>query len=156
MIVPHTSGEINALRQENGHVHWRTTAHAESDEMLLEEFLSWYAPLVYEIPRIYAQHPAGALIVMDIRTGAEEWKANASSFSSPSFGENVLFTLDASGNIVCIEKQNGRVLWVEPLPSSKQPLIWFGPVLAGSRLLLLNTEGEVLSFDPIKRVVENV
>ncbi len=154
VIAPQTSGEVNALRQENGHVHWRTMVHAESEMMVLEEFLSWYAPLVYEAPRLYIAHPAGSLVVLDIRTGAEEWKLNASYLCAPALSENTIFSLDISGYLVCANKEKGRVMWLQALPDSEQ---WFGPVLAGSSLILLGTGGSMLVVDPTKGdVVKNV
>ena len=147
VIVPHISGEINALRQENGHVHWRSMVHAEPENMVLEEFLSWYAPLVYDVPALYASHPSGSLIALDVRTGAEDWKVSAAYLCAPALGLNVIFSLDSMGKVLCIEKKKGHVLWIEQLPS-EQGEQWFGPVLGGGMLVFLSTGGSVLLMNP--------
>ena len=155
VIVGHSTGEISALRQENGHVHWRNTVSPESERLLLEDFLSWKAPFLYHDTSLYLVHPAGALIAMDMRNGAVSWKLGAGYLYPPALGNNVIFVVDMFGYMVCVETLHGKVLWVANLPlyenptqKQKRPIYWAGPVLAGDKLILAGTDGTMLTVSP--------
>ena len=155
VLVGHTTGEVSALRQENGHVHWRNSMNPESDNLLLEDFLSWKAPFVYSDTSLYLVHPAGVLLSADLRNGAVQWKLGAGYLYAPAIGQNVLFVVDMFGHMVCVEKVHGKVLWIADLPlyenpmqKLKRPIYWAGPVLAGDRLMLAGTDGSVLTVSP--------
>jgi len=155
VIVGHTTGELSALRQENGHVHWRNSVNTESDRLLLEDFLSWKAPIAHRDAMLYLVHPAGTLLSVDVRNGQVQWKLGAGSLYAPAFGENVLFLVDSAGYLLCVEVSQGRILWISDLPKFENPherhkiaLSWAGPVLAGGKLILAGTDGTALFVDP--------
>jgi outer membrane protein assembly factor BamB len=65
-----------------------------------------------------------------------------------------LVTLNAE--VVCLSSRDGRVRWVQQLdrfrnPDSKRDkglIVWYGPVLAGNRLILVSSHGQALSLSP--------
>ncbi|MCY4414183.1 MAG: PQQ-binding-like beta-propeller repeat protein [Alphaproteobacteria bacterium] len=154
VIVGHTTGEISALRQENGHVHWRNTVRAESEMLGLEEFLSWKADFKYQEGSLYVVHPVGSVMSIDVRSGQVRWKVNTGHLSSVALGKNVLFAIDMIGRVVCLERIYGKVLWISQLPvyedlmqKVKVPLHWFGPVIAGGKLWFSGTDGALLEME---------
>ena len=56
--------------------------------------------------------------------------------------------------LICVAKATGKVRWITQLAryrnekKKKGRVQWLGPILAGGRLLLLNTEGEIVSASP--------
>lgn len=58
------------------------------------------------------------------------------------------------GQVVCLQRADGRIKWVTPLPrfadpeEQEEPIRWRGPVLAGDRLILAGSHGEVISVSP--------
>jgi len=56
--------------------------------------------------------------------------------------------------LVCLSRSNGKARWIAQLQrfdnekKKKGPVTWYGPVLAGERLLLTNSRGEIVSVNP--------
>ena len=62
--------------------------------------------------------------------------------------------LTTDSEVVCVVRQSGRVRWVLPLPrfedpqDLEDPISWFGPVLAGDRLIVTSSTDDALSISP--------
>jgi outer membrane protein assembly factor BamB len=60
--------------------------------------------------------------------------------------------LSNDGEVIALTRQSGRIRWVSPLPRYENPrdrtgpIIWTGPILAGGRLWLANSVGELVSL----------
>ena len=56
--------------------------------------------------------------------------------------------------LVCLVRQTGEVVWVTQLKNfensrdKERPIQWTGPVLAGDRILVAGSSGEVWSLSP--------
>jgi outer membrane protein assembly factor BamB len=68
---------------------------------------------------------------------------------------NFIYVLTERNEVVCMVDQGGRIRWVSPLGELVEPddpesrrIRWTGPVLVSDRLLLANSEGEVVSVSP--------
>ena len=53
--------------------------------------------------------------------------------------------------MICIARTTGKIRWISQLPryqdptKKNKPIGWYGPTLAGGRLLLVNSEGRLLN-----------
>ena len=62
--------------------------------------------------------------------------------------------LTADGELLCLARQSGAILWVRPLPRYEDPeeredaIFWTGPVLVGDRLIVAGSDGRVLAISP--------
>jgi outer membrane protein assembly factor BamB len=62
--------------------------------------------------------------------------------------------LSNEDELICLTRRDGRVKWVQGLPryenpeKKRRPVQWTGPLLAGDRLVVLASNGEVLSMSP--------
>jgi outer membrane protein assembly factor BamB len=64
-----------------------------------------------------------------------------------------VFVVSGSADVVCLERDTGKVKWVTPLTQysdekRRHPILWGGPVLAGDRLLVGGSTGELLALSP--------
>jgi outer membrane protein assembly factor BamB len=56
--------------------------------------------------------------------------------------------------LVCVSAQSGRIHWVTQLPTfvdekkRRDPILWSGPVMAGGQLLIVGTDGNLLTISP--------
>ena len=56
--------------------------------------------------------------------------------------------------LICLSRANGKVRWIAQLRGYKNvkkksgPYVWFGPVMAGDKLWLTNTRGEIVAVSP--------
>jgi len=64
-----------------------------------------------------------------------------------------VFVVSNSADVLCIERDTGKVKWVTPLTQyedekRRRPILWAGPVLAGDRLLIGGSTGDLLALSP--------
>ena len=79
---------------------------------------------------------------------------NIAGITTPVVAGEWVFVLTDDAKLLCIARPNGKVRWMSQLSAfkndkkKKNPINWTGPILAGNRLIVANTEGEVLSISP--------
>src|SRR3546814_15275311 len=65
-----------------------------------------------------------------------------------------LFVVTDDAQLLCIARATGKIRWISQLKhyenakKKKNPMNWTGPVLAGGRLILVSTEGDLVNVDP--------
>ena len=147
VIVPYSSGELFALRAESGTVFWRHSlarTGAAGDIALLNDVLR---PVVTE-DAVVAVNYSNVLTAIDRRSGALLWTREIGSAEAPWVVGAYIFVSTREGQLVCLDKDDGGVLWVAPLPRAEEGVVWSGPVLAGNFLVLTSSDGWVGFFSP--------
>jgi outer membrane protein assembly factor BamB len=81
------------------------------------------------------------------------WERNIGGSQTPWAAGRFVFVVAGSADVVCLERTTGKVKWVTPLTQyldekRHNPILWAGPVLAGDRLLVGGTTGELLALSP--------
>ena len=58
--------------------------------------------------------------------------------------------LDTSGKLICLEKKTGKLTWAVQLKmkKKKKEVVWYGPLLSTNKLILVSSDGLVLSLSP--------
>ena len=62
--------------------------------------------------------------------------------------------MTTSGQVAALNKLDGTVLWIQQLENfknekkRKERTVWTGPLLAGNRLLVASSKGDVIMLDP--------
>ena len=62
--------------------------------------------------------------------------------------------------LVCLSRANGKARWIAQLPRYRKekkkadPITWYGPVLAGGRLVLTNSRGNIVYASPSDGAVQ--
>jgi outer membrane protein assembly factor BamB len=97
----------------------------------------------------------GLTIAADLLTGRRVWERRVASGNSPWIAGDWLFMISTDQDIGAINTNDARVAWVATLPHWENPekkkdaITWFGPVLAGGRLLVLGTNKQMVSINPL-------
>ena len=154
VIVPYSSGELYAMRVENGRVVW-------SDSLIYQGRLGADAPLsdidaspVIADNRVYAGSNSGRLVAIDLRTGSPLWEKEIATSTTSWVAGNYLFVVTTGNDLICLQRINGKIHWITSLPKfldpkdRKTPIVWTRPVLAGDRLIIANNHGEVRAISP--------
>ena len=154
LIVAHTSGEVYALRADNGRRLW-------SDQIASIRRVTSVAKLthirghpVIDGGRVYVVSHSGRLAAIELRTGNRAWDVDVGALQTPWVAGEYLYILTNDGKLACIRRDNGRIKWsVALLPyidkkKQKEPVFWVGPVLAGDRLIVSGSHGEALTISP--------
>ena len=154
VVAPYSSGELFALRVDNGRVAW-------SDSLTRTGRLASRAAVsdisgrpIIAGEHVYAVSHGGRMVAINLRNGARVWDQLIDGTQSPWLAGDFIYLVTADAEIVCLWRRNGRVRWVTQLPryeneSSRTGLIlWSGPVLASDRLIVVSSSAEALSVSP--------
>ena len=150
-LAAYASGELYALRSENGRVLW-------SDSLAFTERLATLASLndinggaVADRGLVFASSFSGRLVAIDLDSGARLWERPIASAQTPWPAGDHLYIVTASGHIACLLRADGRIRWVRQLPAAEDgedETLWAGPILAGGRLLVAGSDGRALAISP--------
>ncbi|MEM7729137.1 MAG: PQQ-binding-like beta-propeller repeat protein [Pseudomonadota bacterium] len=154
VVVPFSSGEIIALRVQNGGVLWQD-ALATSTRLTPLAALNdiAFGPAIAD-GYVIATAQSGVMTAFDFRTGQRVWSQPAGSIGMPWIAGDFIFTVTTDGKLAALSKINGSVIWVQQLDTFRKPekrkdrIVWTGPVLAGERLVAVSSRGRMVIVDP--------
>lgn len=153
-VVGFSSGELIALRVENGRGVWQDALNRTGSTTSLAALSDIDASAVISEGRVYAIGHGGRMVALDLSTGQRVWERNFAGTSMPWVAGEYIFAVTVDGELVAVQRADGRVRWVTQLQrwrnvkKRKNPIIWQGPVLASDRLYLVNSEGELVTVSP--------
>ena len=154
VVVPYSSGELFALRVENGRPVWSDNLATARPLGALSSLADIRGQPVIDRGRVIAVSHAGILVSIDLRTGDRVWEQDIGGTHMPWVAGEFIYVLSESGDLLCLTRDAGRVRWARTLPrfededAKKGVLRWAGPVLAGDRLIVVSSTGEAFSVSP--------
>jgi outer membrane protein assembly factor BamB len=104
--------------------------------------------------RVFAVGQGGRMISVDLGTGQRLWEINVAGISTPWVAGEWVFVVTDDARLLCISRGSGKVRWVSQLPrygkvkKKANPINWVGPVLAGDRLILASSDGQLVNVSP--------
>ncbi len=151
IVVPaFSSGEVSALRIENGSVAWSDNLATVRGLGGLSTISDVRALPVIDKGIVYAISFSGRLVAIDKRTGTRIWQREISGSQPPWMAGNHMFVLSTDNQLIALGRDSGAIRWVTNLPrfDGDDPLVFTGPILAGGRLILAGTDGLVFEVAP--------
>ena len=154
VIAPFSSGELIALRVQNGGVLWQDALSSTARLTPLASLNDISGGPAVADGYVIATAQSGVMTAFDLRTGQRVWSQPAGSLSIPLIAADVVFTVTTSGQVAALSKLDGTVHWIQQLENfknakkRKERTVWTGPLLAGNRLLVASSKGEVVVIDP--------
>lgn len=154
VITSYSSGEIVALRIENGRVIWSDSLTALRRTDPVSTLAHIRGRTVIDRGRVIVSANSGRTVAIDLRTGSRLWEQNIGSADGPWVAGEFIYLLSTEGELVCLARRNGGIRWVRQLQAFKDekdredPIYWSGPVLAGDRVLVGGSNGELWSVSP--------
>jgi outer membrane protein assembly factor BamB len=154
VIVPFSSGEVISFDAATGRVQWQAVISRTSRLDALSTLGDISGSPVVDRGAVFAVSQSGQMAGIDFRTGAVAWEAPVGGFHTPWLAGETLFSISNRGELSAVNRADGKIRWNTPLPTYKNPkkrknrIIWAGPVLAGGKLLVTSTEGEMLALSP--------
>ncbi|HBO58622.1 MAG TPA: pyrrolo-quinoline quinone [Alphaproteobacteria bacterium] len=153
-VAVFASGEIVAFRPENGSLLWTETLGATRMNEVSSKINDIRARPVIVDDKVFVVASGGLLSALDLKSGAVLWEREIAGVNQPWVAGDVLYIVSSDAELIALDVSSGRVLWVNQLARWKNPdkkkdrLLWTGPVLAGNRLLLTNSDGKVVAVAP--------
>ncbi|MFZ5746995.1 MAG: PQQ-binding-like beta-propeller repeat protein [Pseudomonadota bacterium] len=154
VVAGFSSGELNSYRYENGQSLWSDTLSRTSISTAVSSLSDIDAEPVIDQGRVYAVGQGGRMVAMELTSGTRLWEQNLASISTPWVAGEWVFLVTDDAKLFCLARGSGKIRWISQLPhyrnekKKKNPISWVGPVLAGGRLILGNSEGEIVSVAP--------
>lgn len=158
VVIPaFSSGEILALRLENGAVAWADNLAGLKRGGGITAVSGIKAPAVIAEDQVFAVSFQGSLAAIDIRTGNRIWQRNFSGSEMPWISGNTLFVMSADGILSALDRSRGLIRWTTEFENSKKGKIitWMGPVLAGERLITVSSDGRIVEVNPANGAILN-
>jgi outer membrane protein assembly factor BamB len=155
-VMGFSSGEISAARVENGRILWQDiiarTGRTTSLTALSDIDAS---PVIDDSGNVIAFGHGGRLVSIRLQSGQRQWEQTLGGTSIPWVAGDWVFVVSTAGELAAVQKSDGRIRWIKQLPrwrdvdDRKGAISYAGPVLAGGRLWLTSTEGDLITADPL-------
>jgi outer membrane protein assembly factor BamB len=160
VIAGFSSGELNAYRYENGRVLWQDALARTSISTTVTSLSDIDAAPVVDSGRVYAVGQGGRMVALELVTGQRVWEINVAGISTPWVAGDWIFVVTDDAKLLAVARTTGKVRWMTQLPrwrdanDKKGPITWFGPILAGDRLVLANSVGQLVNVSPTDGAVQ--
>jgi outer membrane protein assembly factor BamB len=151
-----------ALRANNGQPVWEEVLSRTSRTSALSEIRDVAGRPVISRGVVYAVSHSGVMQAMDLVTGNPAWSLPVAGINAPLPVGDVVYVVSKDGELTVVNRASGQVYWTRDLNESRvrreggflgfgrrtvRP-DWSGPILASNRLVLVNSDGDAVAFDP--------
>ena len=154
IIAGYSSGELAAYRYENGRSLWRDTLSRTAMSRSVSTLTDIDADPVIDRGRVFALGKGGRMASYELVSGQRIWEINIAGISTPVTSGEWVFVMTDEARLLCVARSTGKIRWISKLQryknekKKKKPISWYGPVLAGGRLVIANSHGAVWSVAP--------
>jgi len=154
VVVPYTSGELAALKVNNGRQLWMDSLTTRRRTDATAALAHIRANPVIDRGRVFAISHSGLMVAIDLRSGTRLWEKGIGGHQSFWVAGDYLFTLTGNEELVAMERETGRILWVRSLPRWQDPeahdgvIVWTGPLLVSDRLIVASSDGVAIAVSP--------
>ena len=154
ILAGYSSGELAAYRYENGRSLWSDTLSRTAMSTSVSTLTDIDADPVIDRGRVFALGKGGRMASYELVSGQRIWEINIAGISTPVTSGEWVFVMTDEARLLCVARSTGKIRWISKLQryknekKKKKPISWYGPVLAGGRLVIANSHGAVWSVAP--------
>jgi outer membrane protein assembly factor BamB len=154
VIAPYTSGELFALRVQNGQVAWSDVLSPSGQVTALSELDAIAGRPVIDRGQVYAISHSGLMAAIGLNSGERLWSRDIAGTNTPWAAGEYVFVLTGDGQVLCLTRKEGKVRWLHQLPQyenekyKERPIDWTGPVLVSDKLIVLSSDGHAQALSP--------
>lgn len=149
-----SSGELTALRTDNGSVLWTDSLSPSMQTGGISSLPDIAALPVIDKGAIFAVSYGGKIVSIDQATGQRIWTRDIGGAKDPWVSGNMIFFISSNAELVALGRDTGAMAWVKSLAEfdaegkSNNSLMWNGPILAGNRLIITSAGESLLEISP--------
>jgi outer membrane protein assembly factor BamB len=162
VVAGFPSGELFALRVENGRTAWQDQLSRTGRTTALGALSGIAASPVIDRGRVFAISHGGRMAALELSTGQRVWERDFAGVNTPWTAGDWVFAVTVEAQLVALTRADGKIRWVTQLERWKNEkkktggIEWFGPVLAGGRLLLVSSDDRLASVSPTTGEVQSL
>ena len=161
VVAGYSSGELSAYRYENGQEVWSDALTRTTVTTAVHALSDIDADPVIDQGRVYAIGQGGRMVAMELNTGQRIWELNIAGIANPWVAGDWVFVVTDQAQLIAIARTTGRIRWIQQLrrwrdvEDRRGTITWRGPVLAGNRLVLVNTLGQIVHASAVDGSVQS-
>jgi outer membrane protein assembly factor BamB len=154
VAVPYSSGELFALRAQNGRVAWTDTLTRGGTITALSELDDIAGRPVIDRDMVFAISHSGVMAAFRLATGDRAWSRDITGVQTPWVAGDFVYVLTTDDQVLCLTRAEGKVKWMHQLQrwldedNKDHPILWAGPVLVSDRLILISSHATAVSLSP--------
>lgn len=155
LVAGYASGELTAYRYENGQVVWQDALARTGISTQVGQLSDIDADPVIDNGRVFAIGQGGRMVAVELITGQRAWEVNIGGLSTPWVAGDWIFVVTDRAQLLAVARSSGRIRWISQLPRFRDaedregPIYWRGPILAGNRLILTGSNGDIILASPV-------
>jgi outer membrane protein assembly factor BamB len=163
VVAAFGSGELIALRQQNGSDLWNAALSRTSQTSALSEIRDIPGrPVIYQ-GDVYAVSHSGVFAATDLRTGQARWSLPVVGVTTPLPAGDVVYVVSRDGQLICAARDSGQIYWIRDLNEgfkttkrggffgigghTIQKPLWSSPILANNRVILASATGDLVAVN---------
>ena len=153
VVSTFSSGEITALRVENGSVAWSDNlSNVRRYGGGLESLSDIKAMPILGNSIVIAISFGGKLAAIDERTGARVWQREISGSQTPWIVGEYIYIISSDNQLIALNSRDGSIIWIKELGSfknnnKKDTIQWSGPIMASGQLIVTGSHGNILKVN---------
>ncbi len=153
VIAPFSSGEVLALKSENGHPLWTEALSTPKVTRSLAILSQIKASPVIDKDLVFVTSPNSRFMALEFRTGRVAWDKPIGSFSTPAVSGGFIFLVSTKNEVLCLTRDKGHIVWITQLPrfqdlkTKKGAIRMGGPLLMNGLLFITSSVGEMYVLD---------
>lgn len=155
VIAPYSSGEVYALRVQNGRPAWNDMITRSKGITALSEIDDIAGRPVVDRNLVFAISHSGVMAAIQLDKGDRQWQRDIGGIQTPWVAGDYVFVITLDNQLMCLTRKEGRVKWIHQLPrwvdpedTSSNPIVWSGPVLVSDRLIVVSSDGYAQALSP--------
>jgi len=176
VVAGFSSGELTAYRYENGQVVWQDALARTGVSTVVGTISDIDADPVIDNGRVFAVGQGGRMVAVELITGQRVWELNIAGISTPWVAGDWVYVVTDRAQLLAIARSTGRIRWISQLPdfrrperrsepdrrtgevrvrAGQDPIFWRGPLLAGNRLVLVSSQGQMVYVSPTDGTIQS-
>lgn len=151
MVAVFSSGEILGIDVNTGAVRWSDTLATRRKLGNAASLTDVTALPVIDQDAVFGIGFGGRMTALSVDGGNRLWQREISGTETPWVAGNHIFLITTENKLIAVGRDTGTVRWVLDLAlinPEEKGIYWTGPVLAGGRLLIASSEGQMAEITP--------
>ena len=154
VVAGFSSGEILAMRVNNGHVSWFDNVKKVGRFTPLSELNPIISRPVIDRGDVFIISRGGRMVAIDLRSGERKWTKTITSIETPWVVGDYIYVVTIDSELICLSRREGKIYWVTQLQRYENKLRrnnivqWRGPIFAGENLILVSSVGDMIFVSP--------
>ncbi|MEO8894317.1 MAG: PQQ-binding-like beta-propeller repeat protein [Rhizomicrobium sp.] len=154
VIAPYTSGEVFALRVQNGQQAWNDVLSHSGQVTALSELDDIAGRPVIDRDMVFAISHSGVMAAIALASGDRAWTRDIGGTQTPWVAGDYVYVLTGDEQLMCLTRKEGKVRWIHQLPAftdpdrKRHPIDWAGPILVSNKLIVVSSDGYAQAISP--------